>query len=196
MILAGLLLLGHRSLNSTLFGPLADELVIGAGPVGQLAIFKVQDPVHGAVQQAAVVADDDDRMGITAQVVFEPKRTFEIEIVGRFVEQQKIGLGEKHAGQRHTHTPATGIGRTGPKLVFVVKTKTFENRGRARLGGPCVDIDQTCLDLGNSCPVGCGFRFGHERRALGIGGKHCIDQRYLGGGDLLCDPANARLERQ
>ena len=42
---------------------------------------------------------------------------FEVEIVGRLVEQQKVGRCEQDRGQRHAHAPAAGELRAGPQLV-------------------------------------------------------------------------------
>jgi hypothetical protein len=63
---AGVLLLGLGGLqHGAAFGALAGELVVGAAlPIGQLAVVEMQDALDGAVQKAAVVADDDDGMGI------------------------------------------------------------------------------------------------------------------------------------
>ncbi|MNT67724.1 hypothetical protein D3C72_2058900 [compost metagenome] len=66
----------------------------------------MHDGIDGIVQQIAVVADDDDGMRITPDIVFQPERAFKVEIVGRLVEQQQVRLGKEHAGQRHPHSPA------------------------------------------------------------------------------------------
>ena len=50
-------------------------------------------------------------------MVLQPERAFEIEIVGRLVEQQQVGLREQRCGERHAHAPAAGEFRARPLLV-------------------------------------------------------------------------------
>ena len=38
------------------------------------------------------MGDDQDRAGIVAQVTFEPGHRLGVEMVGRFVQQQQVGL--------------------------------------------------------------------------------------------------------
>ncbi len=46
------------------------------------------------------MGDDQDRPRIVAQVTFEPGRGLGIEVIGRLVEQQQIGLLEQQPAQR------------------------------------------------------------------------------------------------
>ena len=47
------------------------------------------------------MSNGNDCTGIVVQVMFEPFNRFGIEVVGRFVEQQNIGLTEQEAAQSH-----------------------------------------------------------------------------------------------
>ena len=109
------LLLGLGCLKRAFFGAGAREGVIAAGIQDQLAVFEMQDMAYRAVQKVAVVADDDDGMGIARQIAFQPQRPFKVQIVGRFVQQQQVWLGKQHPCQRHAHPPAARIigGRAG-----------------------------------------------------------------------------------
>jgi hypothetical protein len=51
---------------------------------------------HRAVQQAAVMADDQHRVGVAREVAFQPQRAFEVEVVRRLVQKQQVGLREEH----------------------------------------------------------------------------------------------------
>ena len=53
------------------------------------------DAVDDVVEEGAVVADDEQDAWISGQKGFEPGEGFEVEMVGGFVEQQKIGFGEE-----------------------------------------------------------------------------------------------------
>ena len=103
---AGVLLFRLGRLVGAAFSQLARKLVVRAVPQRQLLLIKVQNGPHGAVQQATVVADDDHGVGVFLQVAFQPQRAFQIKIVGRFVQEQIIGLGEQNARQSHAHPPA------------------------------------------------------------------------------------------
>jgi hypothetical protein len=69
-------------------GALFLERGIGALVERQLAAIEMQDLVDRSVEQVAVMADDDHGARIVRQMIFQPQRAFEIEIVGGLVEQQ------------------------------------------------------------------------------------------------------------
>ncbi len=98
------------------FGADAHELVEAAGGQGNLAAIEMRDRLHRAVQQAAVVRDDQRRAGEARQPALQPQRRFEVEVVGRLVQQQQVGVGEQRRGQRHAHPPAAGEFRHRPRL--------------------------------------------------------------------------------
>ena len=97
-------------------GALLFERGVGSLVERQLAAIEVQDLVDRGVEQVAVMADDDHGARIVRQMVFEPQRALEIEIVGRLVQQQQIGRGEQRRGERHAHAPAAGkfLNRVAP----------------------------------------------------------------------------------
>ena len=57
-----------------------------------LAAIELEDPAGDVVQEVAVVGDDQDRARIVAQVAFQPVHRLGVEVVGRLVEQQQLGL--------------------------------------------------------------------------------------------------------
>ena len=72
----------------------------------QALVPDLDDLVDGDVEEVAVVGDEDVSVGIGAQIVFEPVAGFEVEVVGRFVEQQQAGLLQQQLGERDAHLPA------------------------------------------------------------------------------------------
>ena len=64
----------------------------------------MEDLVHRGVEQIAVMTDDDHRARIVREMVFEPECAFEIEIVGRLVQQQKIGSRKQRRSERDAHS--------------------------------------------------------------------------------------------
>ncbi len=57
-----------------------------------LAAIELEDPAGDVVEEVAVVGDDQDRARIVAQMAFEPGHRLGVEMVGRLVEQQQLGL--------------------------------------------------------------------------------------------------------
>ena len=98
-------------------GSLFFEGRIAAAVKRELAAVQMQDLVYRGVQQITVVADDNHGARIIGQVVLEPERSFEIEIVGRLIQQQKVGSRKQGCGERDAHPPSAGELRTGPALI-------------------------------------------------------------------------------
>ena len=74
---------------------------------GQPAI----EPDHAARQrrqETAVVADDDQRRAPSVEIALEPLDRGQVEMIGRLVEQEHIGLGREHAGERGAARLAAG----------------------------------------------------------------------------------------
>ena len=183
-------------LQLALLGKLALELVVAAAPEGQLLLVEMHDRVDRAVQQVAVVRDQKHRMRIFRDIVLKPQRAFEVEIVGRLVEQQQVGLRKEHGGQRHAHAPAAGEGRGRALLRRVVEAEAGKDRRRAGLRRMRVDVGKPHVDLGDAMRVGGRLFLGHQCCALDVGLEHDLDQRLLGARRFLRHLADARVLRQ
>ena len=112
---------------------LAVEGIVAAAIEGELALVEMDDGVDGTIEQVAVMADDDDAVGILGDVALQPQRAFEVEIVGRLVEKQQVGPREQGRGERHAHAPAAGEGRAGTLLRRLVEAEAGEDGGGTRL---------------------------------------------------------------
>ena len=79
--------------------------------------------VDGHVEKIAVVRDQHKRVGIVAEILFQPVAGFEIKMVGGLVQQQQVGLLQQQLDQRDAHLPAAGkfFGLPGP--VFLAKAQ-------------------------------------------------------------------------
>ena len=151
--------------------------------------------VDRRVEQVAVVGDDDRGARIALQVVVEPDRTLDVEVVGRLVEQQQVGLGEQHRGERHPHPPATGEVGAGAALRGGIEAEAVQDRRRPGGGGVRADIDEPRLDLGPAQTVGVpGLR--DQARPLGVGGEHDGMQGLGARGRLLRHRTDAHALRQ
>ena len=97
-----------------------------------LSPFEPQATLGQAGEEGSVVADDDEGTGETAEPVFEPVDRGEIEVVGRLVEEQDIGvLGERADDCGPATLPATcGRGRAGEVDAELIG----DGRGFVRFG--------------------------------------------------------------
>ena len=182
-------------LDRLLFAPLLLEAGVVPGPQRQLGMVQVQDVVADGIQQLTVVADDEDGRRVALEVLDEPERAFEIEIVGRLVEEQQVRLGEQDSRQRDAHPPAAGKGGERARLRREVETEPGEDARRARRGGMGIDVDETRVDVGDALRVVRCFSLGHQPRALAIGLEHEVDQRAGPPGRLLFHAAEPHLLR-
>ena len=80
----------HRFLRELLF--LLRQVLLEVARVGaQLAAVELDDAGGDAIEEAAVVGDDDDAALEVDQQLLEPLDGVEVEVVGRLVEQQHVG---------------------------------------------------------------------------------------------------------
>ena len=148
------------------------------------------DTVHAAVEQAAVVRDHQGGAGEFGEPGFQPQRGFQVQMVGRLVQQQQVGLGEQGGGQRHAHAPAAGKAVHRPRLGGGVEAEAGQDGGGAGGGGVGADGAQPLMDFGQ--PVGRrGVGLGQQGQPLGVALQHDIDQRGLALGRFLLDAAHA-----
>src|SRR3569833_701193 len=73
-----------------------------------LAAVALEDPAGDSGQEVAIMRDDQDRAGIVAQMALEPRYRFGIEMGGRLVQQQQLGLVEQQLAQCNTAARTAG----------------------------------------------------------------------------------------
>ena len=95
LALGRLLLCLGRQVGEPL-GPGVLEAVVAASIDRELATLEMDDLVDHLVEQVAVVADQQDGARIGLEEALEPQGGLEVEMVGRLVQQQQVGLGEQH----------------------------------------------------------------------------------------------------
>ena len=99
-----LLLLFHRQALGLLLQPRG----IVPLPGNALATVEFQDPSCDVVEEVAVVRDGDDRALVLLQMGLEPLDTLGIEVVGRLVEKQHVGLLQQQAAESHAAAFSSG----------------------------------------------------------------------------------------
>ena len=76
-------------------------LVIAFEPFDVAVDFERQNVGGDAVEEPAIMADDHGAAGELFQRRFQRSQRIDIQIVGRFVQQQQIGARLEHLGQMH-----------------------------------------------------------------------------------------------
>ena len=90
----------------------------------------MDDGIDRRVEKVAVVADDDHGARVAGEIALQPHRAFQVEIVGRLVEEQEVRLGEEDRGERDAHPPAAGKVRAGPLLRRGVEAEALAGCAR------------------------------------------------------------------
>ena len=93
----------------------------------------LDDAIHRDVEKVAVVRDQHVGEGILQQIFLEPVAGFEIEMVGRLVEQQQVRLRQQQLGQCNAHLPAAGELLGVARPVFLAKAEAVEHRADLRV---------------------------------------------------------------
>ena len=185
-----LLGLGRRH-QAQFFGSRLFEGVVVAGVEVQLAVRQLQDVCADAVQQLAVVADDQGRVRIAFQPLLQPQGAFQVEVVGRFVQQQHVRFGEQGGRQCDAHPPpARELGHRAQDVI-VAEAETGQDFRGAGGGAVGVDLDQAAPDLAHFFRLG-GFQPGQQVVALDVGFQNGVQHADGRGGVFLIDRADAR----
>src|SRR5207248_6077530 len=69
---------------------------------GELAARQLDDPRRHQIEKIAIVCDEQAGAGITREKILQPFDRAGVEMVGRFVENQKIRTREKRPAKRDT----------------------------------------------------------------------------------------------
>ncbi len=133
---ADLALLAHeqRGLLRELGGALLLELRVVAAIRRCLAVLDVDDAIGDAVEELAIVGDEQQRAGVLAQPRLEPQDGVEVEMVGGLVEQQQVGAAHERARHVEAHAPAAGELGHGARLVGHAEAEAVHQRGGAGAG--------------------------------------------------------------
>ncbi len=99
--------------------------------LGDLAQRQVGDVRDDGVEEVAIVRDEDHRVRIGDEVFLEPVARVEIEMVGRLVEQQQVGLRSAAAWPARA---ASASRRTGDRSA--APAPPARSRGRAARSRP------------------------------------------------------------
>ncbi len=85
---------------------LSKERRVVAGPRGEPSAIDLDDARRDPLEERAVVGDEHERARILGEKRLEPEDGVEIEVIGRLVEQQHVGLGHQRSCEQHAAPPS------------------------------------------------------------------------------------------
>jgi len=199
------LLLGERRLlQCSLLGAQGFEGAVVAAVACQLRIGDVQRDVGHGIEKLAIVADDDHGAGVLLQPGFEPDQCVQVQVIGRFVEQQQIAGAHQRACQLQAHAPAAGK-RIHRFVEFVrLEAQAQDQCLRARHGIVLTGIGQVGVRMGQRhaevgivrvgfvCHLDQGQRIAQFDQP-GIAAHHEVGSALVGFGHVLCNLRHAPL---
>ena len=133
---AALVLRGGELLEAR--APAGLLLAVGrvAAVVGGQAVAELVDARDDGVEEAAVVGDDEDGAVEAVQELLQPGQAGRVEVVGRLVEQQDVGVLEERGRQQAAGLLAAGEPMERAVGGEVVDPQAAAHLLGARLGGP------------------------------------------------------------
>ncbi|MNZ89409.1 hypothetical protein D3C78_1083330 [compost metagenome] len=193
LLLVGLLLLGQT------FGTGALEGAVATAVQGDLALIDVGHVVDHGIEEVPVVGNQHQGAGITLEPLFEPDDGVEVQVVGRFVEQQQVRWAHQGLRQVQAHPPATGEIPDLAIHLLVGESKSGQQLARPGIGGVTVGAVEFRVQSGLSGTV--MGRFGCRQVALHLAQaqvaiEHVVDRQAFEGVDLLAHVGDTPVGRQ
>ncbi len=159
-----LVFVSRGQLRAPLFFLLQVLLVVAVVNVQRLVPY-LDDLVDRDVKKIAIVRDQDVAVGIAVEIVLQPIAGFEVQVVGRLVEQQQAGLLQQQLGQRDAHLPSAGKLLRLPGPVMLAEAQTAEYRAHLRVECIAVMGAKVRVEMGKA--IGRRGIFGCVRVELG-----------------------------
>ena len=162
---------------------LGQHVGVAAGIFGPAAVaFGREHQVHDAIQEVAVVADEDDGAGIGAEHFLQHVQRFQIEVVGGLVQHQQVGgLGER---ARQHQAAALAAGQRAERRARLLRREQEILHVADDMLGLSADRD------GIAAAAGQGF----AERPVGIETFAALVER--GHGEVGAEPHRAAVGRE
>ena len=155
-----LLLLIHGLLLGELFGALQLEVGVAAAVFVELAVLDVDDAVHHGVEEVPVVGDQHQRALVALEPLLQPDDGVQIQVVGRFIQQQQIGATQQRLGQVQAHAPAAGETSHRRVELIAAKAQAVQQLGGARANAVGAYGVEPAVQLGHQQTVVILLGFG------------------------------------
>ena len=129
------------------------HVVVAAGIRDDRLIVDIGDVRAHLVEEMPVVRDDDERAVVALEERLQPMDRIEVEVVRRFVEQQRFGTAVERLGEEHTNLlAALQLGHL-PLVERVRNVETLEKYRRVALRRVAVLFADDTLELAQSHPI-------------------------------------------
>ncbi len=106
------------------------------------------------VEEVTVVRHDEYGILEVRQVVFEPCHGVEVKVVGRFVEQEVVGVAEERLREEHAHLLVGAHVAHEHAVAVFLNTEAAQEGSGVALGIPAFELGETFLKLGCAYTVG------------------------------------------
>ena len=175
---------------------LDEVVVVGATVAGELGLADFEDAIDELVQELAVVGDHEDRAGIIFQIILKPEEGLEVEVVGRFVENEEVGFLGEQAGEVRAHDPAAAEFGGAAVEVAVAEAEAVEHLLGLGLDGGAVEFIEAgagFVGFGGVLIVGGGeeAHFAHDADEFGAHRGGQLDDGFVAdGGAFLREVAD------
>lgn len=113
-------------------------LVVVAREQLQLTVVQIRHVGAHAVQEVAVVRNDDHGAAAGYQNAFQPADGIDIQVVGGLVQQQHVRIGEQRLGQQYPEFPARSQAAHGSFVLFQGDVQTKKQFAGTGFGGVAI----------------------------------------------------------
>ena len=114
------------------------------GCVGVDFDHRLNDRIH----EIAIVRNHQNRARVIQQISLQPQQRQKVEVVGRLVEHQQVGLHHQQARKVRTHHPSTRILTRGLVEIILLEAQTIKTLLRLRLELVAIEVVELILRLG------------------------------------------------
>ena len=132
----------------------------------QLSAVHFHDAVAHPLQEIAVVGDHDEAAPEGAQIIFQPYNTFAVQMVGGFVQQQKLRRAQQGRGQ--SRPLALSARQRSHRCIVILQAQPLQH-GFAFIFRTALRI---CHHLGKHGGIGIHVRPLGEKGTAHSGGKN------------------------
>ncbi len=151
------------------------NVCVVAGPRRQPAAIDLDDARREPLEERAIVRDEHDGAGIVGEERLEPRDGVDVEMVGRLVEQQQVGLAPP------APAPAATRRRQPPDSVSTMasagRLSLREHQLDALLDAPSVPLFELVLQPAERLEAAGVASVGHEHRRVVILGHELAEAR-------------------
>src|SRR5690606_26595937 len=97
----------------------------------ELVVLEADDVIHYFVEELTIVRDQQHGAFVALQPLLQPERGLEVQVVGRFVEEQQFRRLHQCLCEVETDTPTTGELGNGLAEFFYREAETTQELFRA-----------------------------------------------------------------